>query len=135
MKKILFIFLILIGCDSSKDRAMIYRCATDLKDLDFKYFFYRDRDTTNGAEYFWFIERNPISLNSDYKKLSYRLKDTKNTIFKIDEKKIFWTETANGGVIANTLEISSSVLTKQFQAWGQSTFPKGKQYRCDKLIK
>jgi len=135
MKKILVLLFILIGCDSSKDKAMNYRCGTDLKDLDFKYIFYRDRDTTNGAEYFWFIERSPISSNSDYKKLSYKLKDTKNTIFKIDEKKIFWTETASGGIIANTLEISSGVLTKQFQAWGQSMFPKGKQYRCDKLIK
>jgi hypothetical protein len=135
MKKILVLLLILISCDSSKEKAMTYRCGTDLKDLDFKYIFYRDRDTTNGAEYFWFIERSPISSNSDYKKLSYKLKDTKNTIFKIDEKKIFWTETASGGVIANTLEISSGVLTKQFQAWGQSTHPKGKQYRCDKLIK
>jgi len=135
VKKILVLFLILISCDSSKDKAMTYRCGSDLKDLDFKYIFYRDRDTTNGAEYFWFIERSPISFNSDYKKLSYKLKDTKNTIFKIDEKKIFWTETASGGIIANTLEISSGVLTKQFQAWGQSTFPKGIQYRCDKLIK
>jgi len=133
--KYLFLFLLFFSCDNTKNKAIFYKCSTDLKDLDFKYIFYRDRDTTNGAEYFWFIERSPISLNSDYKKLSYRLKDTKNTIFKIDEKKIFWTETASGGVIANTIEISSSILTKQFQAWGQSTFPKGKQYRCDKLIK
>jgi len=135
MKKILFLFLILIACDSSKEKVMIYRCDTDLKDLNFKYNFYRDRDTTNGAEYFWFVERNPISSNSNYKKLSYKLKDTKNTIFKIDEKKILWTETVSGGIITNTLEISSGILTKQFQAWGLSTFPKSKQYRCDKLLK
>jgi len=135
MKYLVLSILFFFSCDNPKNNAIFYKCSTDLKDLDFKYIFYRDRDTTNGAEYFWFIERSPISSNSDYKKLSYKLKDTKNTIFKIDEKKIFWTETASGGVIANTLEISSGVLTKQFQAWGQSTFPKGKQYRCDKLIK
>jgi len=133
--KYLFLFLLFFSCDIKKNKAIFYKCSTDLKDLDFKYIFYRDRDTTNGAEYFWFIERSPISLNPNYKRLSYRLKDTKNTIFKIDEKKISWTETASGGVIVNTLEISSGILTKQFLAWGQSTYPKGKQYKCDKLIK
>jgi len=135
MEKILVLLLILIGCDSSKDRAMIYRCATDLKDLDFKYIFYRDRDTTNGAEYFWFVERNPISSNSEYKRLSYKLKDTKNTIFKIDENKIFWTEPTLGGIIANTLDIKKAILSKQFQQWGESRHPNAKLFRCTNIKK